>query len=406
MIEYDNPTSHDPLSRLPPEIFVDILLSLALKDIIQCTKVCIKWKAFVVGCPPLWSYVTLCHDDNRVSGANISEYIKRGAGTHLSLSSSLSAEYRCLRGLPHILALKIDVCAFNHVMCDITSGMFESLQSLLFYFSEDSTLHKATFFMLWTVTTPPTCPSLEELCIEGHSTISERKRMLLPTWDSMTILLIFSRLKTLHLSGVSLLNCTFSTMPTIPMTCSTLVVDGCNVFPRSLPEQNIRLGKIALRNYPYNNEALLKLEFYITDRFKYLETVIVGSTVTDDVLSEFRRLTMLKYLVVQDAQQVTARAFHNLLYFGRPCSKFGKLMYLVSLVSYIAVDMETQRIMCSDRISLAHLHNYLLELDGVYRVSRKGAIIEFEIPENFGVNTDLCASTVIANWQELSKTEE
>ncbi|KAK9253216.1 hypothetical protein V1507DRAFT_180156 [Lipomyces tetrasporus] len=277
MIEYDNPTSHDPLSRLPPGIFVNILLSLALKDIIQCTKVCRKWKAFVVGCPPLWSYVTLCHDDNRVSGANISEYIKRCAGTHLSLSSSLSAEYRCLRGLPHILALKIDVCAFNHVMCDITSGMFESLQSLLFYFSEDSTLHKATFFMLWTVTTPPTCPSLEELCFEGQSTISKRKRMLLPTWDSMTILLIFSRLKTLHLSGlkimsdlldleamqelrsVSLLNCTFSTMPTIPMTCSTLVVDGCNVFPRSLPEQNIRLGKIALRNYPYNNEALLVL---------------------------------------------------------------------------------------------------------------------------------------------------
>ncbi|KAJ8101935.1 hypothetical protein POJ06DRAFT_288772 [Lipomyces tetrasporus] len=374
MIEYDNPTSHDPLSRLPPGIFVNILLSLALKDIIQCTK--------VLGCPPLWSYVTLCHDDNR--------YIKR-------LSSSLSAEYRCLRGLPHILALKIDVCAFNHVMCDITSGMFESLQSLLFYFSEDSTLHKATFFMLWTVTTPPTCPSLEEL-----------KRMLLPTWDSMTILglKIMSDLLDLEamqeLRSVSLLNCTFSTMPTIPMTCSTLVVDGCN---------NIRLGKIALRNYPYNNEALLISQE--TQRLNFRDCLlrmgrswssisliglniwrlyIVGSTVTDD------------YLVVQDAQQVTARGFHNLLYFGRPCSQFGKLIY-------IAVDMETQRIMCSDRISLAHLHNYLLKLDGVYRVvggdeSRKGATIEFEIPENFGVNTDLCASTVIANWQELSKTEE
>ncbi|KAK9356248.1 hypothetical protein V1523DRAFT_402825 [Lipomyces doorenjongii] len=466
LIDHENVTPNDPLRMLPSEVFANILLQLKFKDILQCTKVCRKWQAFAEGYPLLWSYINLRHDDGRESDATVSEYIKRGTGPHLCLSSSLSNDYRHFRGVRHIVALKIDVSAFNYVMCDITSGMLEMLQSLQFYFSQDSTIHKAMAFVIWTVTAPPTYPSLEMLSFEGDSTVSERKRMLLPTWDFMKIMKLFPRLNTLYLSGlkitsdrvaleameelrkVILINCTFSTMPTIPLTCSELVVDGCNVFPRSLPHQNMELSNVALRNYPYNNEALLiicnqctwsslkkldisrntalkfsrpftvdgkTLEFFITDRFKCLETLIVGSTVTDDALSEFRRLRELKYLVIQDAQQVTARGFHDMLYFGRRCSKFGKLMYLIALVKYIVVNMKTQRIMCSDRISLAHLHNYLLELDGVYRVvesniSADGSveswmndIEEFETPEQFAVSTDLCASTVIADWQQFTQ---
>ncbi|KAK9313179.1 hypothetical protein V1522DRAFT_411061 [Lipomyces starkeyi] len=466
LIDHENLTTNDPLSLLPSELFVDILLRLKFKDMLQCTKVCRKWQSFAEGYPLLWSYINLRHDDGRESDATVSEYIKRGTVPHLCLNASLSNEYRHFRGVRYIVALKIDVCAFNYVMCDIISGLLQTLQSLQFYFSQDSTIHKAMVFKILTVAAPPTYPSLEMLSFEGDSTVSKRKRMLLPTWGFMKIMKLFPRLNTLYLSGlkitsdrvvleameelrsVILLNCTFSTMPTIPLTCSELVVDGCNVFPRSLPSQNIELSNVALRNYPYNNEALLticsqckwsslrkldisrnsalkfsrpftvdrkSLEFFITDRFKCLETLIVGSTVTDDAISEFRRLRELKYLVIQDAQQVTARGFHNLLYLGRRCSKFGKLMYLIALVKYIVVNMKTQRIMCSDRISLAHLHNYLLELEGVYRVveanvsvdesieSWMNDIEEFETPKQFAVNTDLCASTVIADWQQFAQ---
>ncbi|KAK9373827.1 uncharacterized protein V1513DRAFT_134274 [Lipomyces chichibuensis] len=469
LIDHENLTTSDPLARLPSEVFANILLQLRFKDVLQCTKVCRKWQEFAEGYPPLWSYINLRYDDGRESDATVSEYIHRGKGTHLCLSSSLSNDYRHIRGVRHIVALKIDVCAFNYVMCDITSGMFEKLRSLQFYFSQDSTIHKAMVFIIWTVTAPTSYHSLEMLSFEGDSTVREWNRMLLEPWDFMKIMKLFPRLHTLYLCGlkitsdcvnleameelrnVILLNCTFSTMPTIPSTCSELVVDRCNVFPHSLPYQNMELSNVALRNYPYNNVALqaicshckwsslkkldisrnsaLKfsrpftvagksLEFFITDRFKCMETLIVGSTVTDDALSEFRKLRELKYLVIQDAQQVTARGFHNLLYFGRRCSRFGKLMYLIALVKYIVVNMKTQKIMCSDHISLAHLHYYLLELDGVCRVVESNVSVdesieswmndieEFETPEQFAVNTDLCASTVIADWQRFTQPIE